>query len=215
MKKVFVPKGEVVCHNCLYTEKLVVNGVLRVSGKLSAGEITGNGVIEAREIICDGLRMGTVTADFVTAKKIAVQKLFVQFECRASGRIVVSDYVTAGYISTTAISMSLSDICACDAEEIITLPRKKRSLLILLWASWWRSLTLELFHGGRKKQPEAEQQAPESEAEPANAAAPQEPGTHVPGDDATGMLIALLTELQKQGYRVSKTAAVSGAEDAA
>lgn len=219
MKKVFIPCGEVVTYNCLYTDRIIVKGVLRVSGRLVAREIMGGGVIEAREIVCDDIRATSITADFVTAKRIATDKLFVQFECRAQD-IVVKDYATAGYMNAGRLSLTLSDIQVCEADEIITLKRKN-GLLGLLWASWWRGLFLNLFYGGENEEPQDEkpEEAPKAKTSapvPASESlvAPADPAVQ---DDATiDMLIAVLTDLRKHGYRVSKSEAQApGGEEAA
>lgn len=169
MKKVFIPKGEVVRHNSLYTDKLVVKGVLLVNGKITAKEIIGGGVIEAREIVCDSIHANTVTADFISTRKIAVKKLFVRFECWANDCMAVTDFIGAGYVSTGKLSISRSDIWAVDADEIITLPEKKRGLLGLLWGSWWKSLFLSLFYGGGEEQ--ADDDAPENAPDTGNNSA--------------------------------------------
>jgi len=208
MKKVFIPKGEIVRHNSLYSERLIVNGLLQVSGKLVVKEILGSGVIEAGEIICDDLRASCVTAGNITAKRIAADKLFVQFECRASESVAALDYVSAGYMSTGTLSMTLSDIGGCDADEIITLGQKN-SLIGLLWASWWRGLFMELFHGGREADAGGED-APKAETKPDKPApAP------VTSDATIDMLIDILSNLQKHGYRVSKTEPAPDVEEAA
>jgi len=221
MKKLFVPRGETVTYNCLHTDRIVVKGVLRVNGKLEAKEILGGGVVEAREIVCDDLRAAGVSADFVTARRITADKLFVRFECRGQD-VAVRDYAAAGYMNAGKLSVTLSDIQACDADEIITL-RRKNSLLGLLWASWWRGLFLGLFYGGEKEArtdgkkpedaPKAETSAP---AGPVIAAANSQTAPIVQDDATIDMLIAVLTELQKHGYRVSRTeTAHAGEEDAA
>lgn len=212
MKKAYIPRGETVAYNCLYTDRVIVKGVLRVSGRLVAREILGGGVIEAREIVCDDIHAVSVTADFVTAKRIVADKLFVQFECRASEAVAAKDYAAAGYLSTGRLSVTLSEIQACDADEIITLKRKK-SLLGLLWASWWRSLYLGLFYGGKRKKPRGETPEAESSAPVPVNESPTAPA--VPDDATIDMLIAILTDLQKHGYRVSKSEAAPAGEEAA
>lgn len=210
MKKLYVPHGEVVTYNCLYTDRIVVKGVLRVSGKLVAKEILGGGVVEAREIICDDIRADHVVSDFITTKRIAVNKLFVQFQCRASESIVAKDYFTAGYVNTGKLSVTLSDIQACDADEIITLKQKK-SMLGLLWASWWRSLFLALFYGGESKSQQDDKKS--VEAPDAENSAPvlvnEEPVVpeNLLSADAVNsdMLNDILNTLQRHGYRVSKS----------
>lgn len=217
MKNLYIPRGEIVTYNCLYTDRIVVKGVLRVGGRLVAREIVGGGVIEAREIACDDIRAASVAADSVTAKRIVADKLFVQFGCQASEAVAVRDYVTAGYMNTGKLSMTLSDIQACDADEIITLKRK-HSLLGLLWASWWRGLFLSLFYGGGKKEPQdakKSEEAPKPEAT-VPVSASESPVAPAAWDDATiDMFIEILTELRKHGYRVSKDEAAPAGEEAA
>jgi len=214
MKKVYIPRGEIVTHSCLYTGKVVVNGVLRVSGRISAKSIAGSGVIEAGEIVCDDLRADHITADFITARRIAANKLFVRFECRASEAVAVRDFAAAGYMNTGKLSITLSDIQACDADQVIVL-KQKSSLIGLLWASWWRAFFLGLFHG-EKKERRDEGKKP---AEPPKAETKAKAGAPVPGqssdtapvtvaeagDAAADMLCAVLAELKKQGYQVSKS----------
>lgn len=155
MKKVYVPSGEIASFGCLYADIIIVKGVLRVSGRLSARQILGGGAVEAQEIICDDLRVNA-TADQITARRIAADKLFVRGHCRASEAIAVRDYIAADYVSTGKLSMTLSDIRACDADEIITL-RRGRGVMGLLWASWWRSLFLSLLYGESREKPDTRQ----------------------------------------------------------
>ena len=148
MKKVFIPKGEVACYDSLYTGRLIVKGVLLVKGKIQAKEIIGGGVVEAGEIVCDDIRLDTVTAGFICARRVAVNRLFVNGECWATECVAVTGFAGAGYVSTGKLTVSLSDIRAVDADEVVMLPQKKRGLLGLLWASWWRSLYMSIFYGG-------------------------------------------------------------------
>lgn len=209
MKKVFIPRGQTATYTCLYTDRIIVMGTLRVSGKLVAKEILGDGTVEAREIICDDMRVSYASADFVTARNVAANKLSVAFECRASNQVAVRDYLNAGYVSTGKLSVSQSEVCTCDADEIITV-RQRGSLLALLWATWWRSLFLDLFHGSKAQKPvKSKEKAPALQSEKAKSA--PESSEHsvfgsdkAPDGDAIDLLITVLTELKDKGYRVSK-----------
>lgn len=207
MKKLYIPHGETVTRNSLYTDKIIVKGVLRVNGKVSAKEIVGGGIIEAQEIVCDDLHADQVTADFITAKRVAANKLFVQFECRASEAIAVKDFATAEYVSTGKLSVTLSDIQACDADEVVIL-KQKHSLMGLLWASWWRGLCLALFHGRAKVAPKDKPSVAIVETEPPASVvgAGEETIAATPQDtNAFDMLVCVLTEMRKQGYVVTKS----------
>lgn len=213
MKKVYVPAGEVVTYHSLHTDKVIVKGCLRVSGKLVAKEILGGGIVEAREVICDDIRLSSLTSDFVTARSIAADKLFVQFNCTASGQIAVRDYLTARYVNTGRLSVSLSEICTCDADEVITV-RQRRSMLSLLWASWWRGLFLDLFHGGgqhrKTKEPVRDADSKDSDQQEQKrkeeSAAPQPAGVLGlnPEDDTVATVLSALTCLKENGYRITK-----------
>lgn len=171
MKKVYIPKGETVAHSELHTEILIVNGTLRVAGKLTAKSIQGKGTVEAQEVICDTCTLDTLTAQIVTAQKIAVKKLLVR-DCRA-GQIVVTDFIEALTVRAKRLSMSLSAVEVCSVDEIITLPQKKRGMLGMLFAAWWRCLFLPgkstakaaKPHTEKPKQPTQPEVSPVSNAE--------------------------------------------------
>lgn len=213
MKKIFIPKGQTVTYAYLNTDCVIVKGTLRISGKLVAKAIVGGGIVEAREIICDDMRVYSATADFITARKIAADKLFVQFECRAAEQIAVRDYFTAGYVSTGTLSVSLSDVGSCDADEIITV-QQCGSLLGLLWVSWWRSLLLNLFHSQPEKAekekkemsvPKPQNKQPVSELAPNPVLVPE----NAPDSDTIDLLIAVLSDLKTKGYQVSRSKPVT------
>ncbi len=207
MKKIYIPAGETVTYNSLHTGRVVVYGTLHVCGRLTAKEIIGGGNVEAGEIICDDMRVSSATADYVTAKRIVADKLFVRYECRASGQIAVRDYLTAGYVCTGTLSVSLSDVGSCDADKVIMV-RQRVSLLGLLWASWWRGLFLGLFHGDKSEKPASEGADTQVPMREDMAATPlpvrMNAKGETPDDDTIGLMIAVLSDLKERGYRVSK-----------
>lgn len=201
MKKIYIPKGETVRHNNLNTDKLIVKGTLHVSGKIVAKEILGGGVIEAREIVCDDLHAYSVNADFITAVRVVADKLFVRFECRATEHIAVTGFIGAGYVSAGKLSMTLSDIASCDADEIITLPQRRRGIVGFLWASWWHSLFLGLFHQGQvnKTKNEFKKDTPSP--------------LDVRDGDESQLLAGMLAALRTQGYQIRKIQDVDASAD--
>lgn len=140
MKKFYVPRGETVILAELHTEQIIVEGTLKVSGKLTAKHMQGHGYVEAEEIICDTSTLETVQAQIVTAQKIIAKKLLVR-DCR-SDEIVVTDFLEALQVQARRLSMTASKLEHCDADETIILPQKKRGMMGMLMASWWRSLFL-------------------------------------------------------------------------
>lgn len=167
MKKVYIPKEETVVHSELHTELLIVNGFLKVNGKLIAKQIQGSGTVEADEIICDTCTAATIIAQIMTAQKIAVKKLLVR-DCRA-GEILVSDFIEALKVCANRLSMTLSSIEVCEAEQIMTLPQKRRGMLGMLLATRWRTLFLPnriWAKAGKKSQPDSPRKPVQSEATP-------------------------------------------------
>lgn len=138
MKKVFIPKGETVTYDSLNTVNIVVRGTLIVKGKLTAHSIQGGGRVEAEEIQCATIEVGTVQAEIVTAQKIVGKKLFIR-DCVAD-IIMATDFIESLHVLTKCLYISLSSISQCDAEEIIMLTPKKRSLLGMLFASKMRQV---------------------------------------------------------------------------
>ena len=52
MKTIYIPKGETVCYDHLYAERIVVNGCLRVDHSLDAKVIGGKGGDPRRKGVC-------------------------------------------------------------------------------------------------------------------------------------------------------------------
>lgn len=188
MKKVYIPAGETVCYDELHTNILIVKGKLKVQGKLTAKSIQGKGVIEACEIICDTADVDTATANIFTAQKIAAKKLFIT-ECRAAV-IAVTDFIEARTVCAGKLTMSLSSISICKADEIIVLPQKKRGLLGMLWASWWRSLWMA------KSSPAK----PAHQTQKASAKDRAEAKKRQPPIISDRTISVLATELEKRGF---------------
>ena len=184
MKKLYIPKGETLELSHLHTELIVVKGTLKVHSKLTAKSIQGDGVIEAAEIICDTIVADTVIAEITTAEKIAVKKLLVQ-DCRAS-EILATDFIESLMVQANRISMTLSSIEVCEADEIINLPQKKRGMIGMLLVSWWRSLLLPL-----KISAKAEKKTKASKRKESRQST-------VLNDD---LISALITELEKRGFQ--------------
>lgn len=66
MKIVYIPKGETVSYENLATERLVVDGYLKVACDLKAKTISGSGFIEASRVSADSIRTDDLEAVNVT-----------------------------------------------------------------------------------------------------------------------------------------------------
>ena len=144
MKTVYIPRGETVSYENLATERLVVEGCLKVSCDLKAKTISGSGFIEAGrvsagDIRADDLECASVACARLIAKRVETSELF------ASESAVVACLLSADYVKAGRLFVGLSDIDEVEADEIINLRQKKRGLFRFLLASglraWWTRFT--------------------------------------------------------------------------
>ena len=142
MKKVFIPAGESRSYETLVTEHLVVDGHLNVVNGLKAKTISGTGVITAGEVSADVCHIGeleTATAIFrkLMARRVSAAEIF------ASDCACVTHFLSAAYVETGRLTVSVSEIDKVNADEIITL-QKKRGMFGALVASSLRAFWLDL-----------------------------------------------------------------------
>ena len=142
MKKVFIPAGESRSYETLVTEHLVVDGHLNVVNGLKAKTISGTGVITAGEVSADVCHIGeleTATAIFrkLMARRVSAAEVF------ASDCACVTHFLSAAYVETGRLTVSVSEIDKVNADEIITL-QKKRGMFGALVASSLRAFWLDL-----------------------------------------------------------------------
>lgn len=143
MKTVYVPRGETVKYDSLYTENLVVDGYLYVSGDIKATNVSGRGFISADTISADIIRIGeletvTITCGSLIAKRVQTSELY------ASESVAASCFLAAEIVRADRLTVSVSEINSVDADEIINLVPKRRSLFGTLVASALRSLWARL-----------------------------------------------------------------------
>ncbi len=143
MKTVYIPKGETVSYESLTTERLVVDGCLKVSRGLKAKTIGGSGFIEASMVSADDIRVDDLEAVNVVcrrliAKRVETSELFV------SENAAVSCLLSADFVKAKRLAVALSDIDEIKADEVVNLHQKKRGLFRFLLASALRSLWIRL-----------------------------------------------------------------------
>ena len=143
MKTVYIPKGETVCYETLETDHLVVKGCLKVIYGIKARTISGNGVITAGTVSADDICVGDLEATSVTcqnliAKRVQTPELFA-FESAA-----VSCFLSSAYVAAGKLIVALSEVDEVNADEVIHLKPRKRSLFRLLLASALRSFWISL-----------------------------------------------------------------------
>lgn len=143
MKTMYIPRGQTVAYDALETERLVVNGYLKVAHGLKAQAISGSGVILAGTISADDICVREIEAASVYCLRLSAKRVQAA-EVFASESAAVSCYLCADYVAAGRLTAALHDVGKIDAREVIALPPKKRSLFRLLLASALRSLWLSL-----------------------------------------------------------------------
>lgn len=143
MKTVYIPKGETVSYENLATERLVVDGCLRVSCGLKTKTIGGSGYIEAGQVSADDIRVDDLEAANVVCRRLVAKRVETS-ELFASESAAVSCLLSADFVKAKRLAVVLSDIDKVDADEVVNLTQKKRGLFRFLLASTIRSLWIRL-----------------------------------------------------------------------
>ena len=142
MNKVFIPAGESRSYETLVTEHLVVDGHLNVVNGLKAKTISGTGVITAGEVSADVCHIGELETATAIFRKLMVRRVSAA-EIFASDCACVTHFLSAAYVETGRLTVSVSEIDKVNADEIITL-QKKHGMLGALVASSLRAFWLDL-----------------------------------------------------------------------
>ena len=213
MKTVYIPKGETVHYESLVTEHLVVHGHLHVTYGIKAKTITGKGVINAGTIDADTVCIDDVEAASVICKRLIAKRAQAP-EIFASESAAVSTFLSAAYVETGKLTVAISEIDVVEAQEVVNLKPKKRSLFGTLLASVLRSFWTAMTVRGEKAEvmdaeftpvqeetAEAVQEEPVAE-QPAVQEAPvaaAEPEMEVV-DEELNRIIGLFKLSREQGY---------------
>lgn len=214
MKTVYIPKGETVRYESLMTEHLVVHGCLQVSNGIKARTIAGQGTINAGSIDADVIRVDDVEAGSVVCKRLLAKRVQSP-EVFASESAAVSCFLSAAYVETGRLTVTLSEVDEVNAAEVVNLTPKKRMLIGTLLASLLRSIWTALTVPGQKEptvmtdaceavpegvtestreetqEPEAEQAVP---CEEENAVEPEAV------DEELNRIVAIFKLAREQGY---------------
>lgn len=214
MKTVYIPKGETVRYESLTTEHLVVHGCLQVSNGIKARTITGQGTISAGTIDADVIRVDDMEAGSIVCKRLLAKRVQSP-EVFASESATVSCFLSAAYVETGRLTVTLSEIDEVKAAEVVNLTPKKRTLFGTLLASLLRSIWTALTVPGQKEptvmtdaceaipegvtestqeetqEPEAEQSAP---CEEENAVEPEAV------DEELNRIVGIFKLAREQGY---------------
>jgi len=138
MKTLFIEKGMVTEQQDIYAERIVVNGTLKVSGKLQGKQICGKGTIDAGFIIADEISCPIIHADEIVAGAIVADKILAR-KITAHSDIYAKTYLGADSVSATKITAANTGITAMVVDEFISLKPKNYSILQMIFSSWLHS----------------------------------------------------------------------------
>lgn len=143
MKTMYIPKGETVSYENLTTDRLVVDGCLKVSCDLKVKTIGGSGFIEAGRVSADDIRVDDLESVSVVCRRLIAKRVETS-ELFASKSAAVSCLLSADFVKAKRLAVALSDIDEIEADEVVNLTQKKRGLFRFLLASALRSLWIRL-----------------------------------------------------------------------
>ena len=143
MKTVYIPKGETVTYDSLYTDRLVVNGSLNVTRDIRVKTISGKGFIRAETIHADTIQADEIEADTIVCDKLLAKRVLTSV-LGASDSIVVSCYLSSDYVSARKLTTAANKIGEVAADQVYDLPAKKRGMLCTLFLSALRALWVSL-----------------------------------------------------------------------
>ena len=180
----------------------------------SSKTITGKGVINAGTIDADTVCIDDVEAASVICKRLIAKRAQAP-EIFASESAAVSCFLSAAYVETGKLTVAISEIDVVEAQEVVNLKPKKRSLFGTLLASVLRSFLTALTVRGEKAEvmdaeftPVQEETAEATQEEPAAEqpatvqevpVATAEPEMDVV-DEELNRIIGLFKLSREQGY---------------
>jgi len=189
MKTLFIEKGMVTEQQDIYAERIVVNGTLKVSGKLQGKYICGKGTIDAGFIIADEISCPIIHADEIVAGAIVADKILAR-KITAHGDIYTKTYLGADSVSAAKITAAHTNITAMVVDEFISLKSKKRNILQMIFSSW--------LHSTRNRSKDEKTDADED---------------YIEVDADIQKFITEYNNLKRLGYNVSLHAAMETEED--
>lgn len=127
MKTVYIPRGETVHYETLVTDHLVVKGYLDVTYGVKAKTISGSGVICAGSAEADSIRIDSLEAATAICKRLIAKRVQAP-EVFASESAVVSCFLSAAYVETGRLTVSISEIDEVKADEVINLTKEAHSV---------------------------------------------------------------------------------------
>ena len=125
MKNLYIPKGKTLHYETLYCQNIVNDGTLIVDGTLHARSISGKGILKAgtvsvRHVAEMDIECATMNGETMAAERVCAAEIVL------SGSATVSCYLEAEYVEVPKLTMAKHNIGTLKADDVITLPEKKR-----------------------------------------------------------------------------------------
>ena len=145
MKNLYIPKGKTLHYETLYCQNIVNDGTLIVDGTLHARSISGKGILKAgtvsvRHVAEMDIECATMNGETMAAERVCAAEIVL------SGSATVSCYLEAEYVEVPKLTMAKHNIGTLKADDVITLPEKKRGIVGTLVAGFFRRLWLSVIH---------------------------------------------------------------------
>ncbi len=145
MKNLYIPKGKTLHYEALYCQNIVNDGTLIVDGTLHARSISGKGILKAGTVSARHVTEMDIECATVNGETLAAERMCAA-EVVLSGSATVSCYLEAEYVEVPKLTMAKHNIGTLKADDVITLPEKKRGIVGTLAAGFFRRLWLSLTH---------------------------------------------------------------------
>ncbi len=143
MKNLYIPKGKTLRYESLVCQNIVNDGALIVENRIQARHISGKGVVNAGAISCRSLTASDIDAAYITTGKLAAECVCAS-EVKVSGAAVVSCCLEAAYVETPKLTVALSHVGEMQAQEVVKLSDRRRSIFAALLAGFVRKLWMSL-----------------------------------------------------------------------
>lgn len=101
---------------------LVVNGVLKVNGALKVRRLLGRGIVDARRLEADTVKLRTGFIREVEIGSGAFGELYAT-TCKAKGTLCAKNFIQALEVSAKRLVVNRSNIGSCTAQEVVSLRR--------------------------------------------------------------------------------------------
>ena len=154
-KTMYIPKGQECAFDNLTCERIIVKGSLRVTGSLKAKHIYGKGFISAEFVSAESITADTLEATTLVVDRLAAARVFC-FKIFGTESIMISSMIDAVNVKARKVTYAKAEIKNLEAEEVVVLQPKCRSMLRMLFSSFVRSKWAALRNKYTEKPAEAE-----------------------------------------------------------